>query len=117
MDLEQDVAELVEQLGVVAGVRGGGKLVGLLDRVRDDRALVLLAVPGALPAQPPRELVEAHAPPPPGPAALAHFSAVGAGVGCSAPVDVAVAGFCGTAPGAVVGVALGFGAFLQSCVV
>ena len=50
VDLEEDVAELVEQLGVVAGVRRGGELVGLLDRVRDDRALVLLAVPRALDA-------------------------------------------------------------------
>ena len=48
VDLEQDVAELVEQLGVVAAVGGVGQLVGLLDRVRDDRALVLLAVPRAL---------------------------------------------------------------------
>ena len=57
--LEQDVAELVEQLGVVAGVRGVGELVGLLDGVRHDRALVLLAVPRALDAQAARELVEA----------------------------------------------------------
>ena len=46
-------------LRVVAAVRGVGELVGLLDRVRDDRALVLLAVPGALPAQPAGDLVEA----------------------------------------------------------
>ena len=60
MHLEEDVAELVEQLGVVAlVVRRVGELVGLLDRVRDDRALVLLAVPRALHAQPARELVEA----------------------------------------------------------
>ena len=57
--LEEDVAELVEQLGVVALVGRVGELVGLLDGVRDDRALVLLAVPGALHAQPARELVEA----------------------------------------------------------
>ena len=59
VDLEEHVAELVEQLGVVAGVRGGGQLVGLLDRVRHDRALVLLAVPRALHAQAAGELVEA----------------------------------------------------------
>ena len=58
VDLEQHVAELVEQLGVVARVRGVGQLVGLLDRVRDDRALVLLAVPGALAPQPAGDLVE-----------------------------------------------------------
>ena len=59
VNLEQDVAELVHELGVVAGVCGVGKLVGLLDRVRNDRALVLLAVPGALAAQAAGDLVEA----------------------------------------------------------
>ena len=39
-------------------VRGVGQLVGLLERVRDDRALVLLAVPRALDPQAPREGVE-----------------------------------------------------------
>ena len=58
--LEEDVAELVEQLGVVALVGRVGELVGLLDGVRDDRALVLLAVPRALHAQAARELVEAR---------------------------------------------------------
>ena len=58
VDLEQHVAELVEQLGVVARVRGVGQLVGLLDRVRDDAALVLLAVPGAVAAQPPGDRIE-----------------------------------------------------------
>src|SRR4051812_8661274 len=57
--LEEHVAELVEQLGVVAGVRGVGELVGLLDGVRDDRALVLLAIPRALAAQAAGQLVEA----------------------------------------------------------
>ena len=37
VDLEEDVAELVEQLRVVAPLRGVGELVGLLERVRDDR--------------------------------------------------------------------------------
>ena len=59
VDLEQHVAELVEQLRVVARVGGVGELVGLLDRVRHDRALVLLAVPGALAPQPAGDLVEA----------------------------------------------------------
>ena len=45
VDLEQHVAELIQQLGVVASVGGVGQLVGLLERVRNDRALVLLAVP------------------------------------------------------------------------
>ena len=39
-------------------VGGVGQLVGLLDRVRHDRALVLLAIPRALDPQPARELVE-----------------------------------------------------------
>ena len=59
VDLEQDVAELVDELRVVAGVCGVGELVGLLDRVGNDRALVLLAVPGALAAQAAGDLVEA----------------------------------------------------------
>ena len=59
VDLEEHVAELVEQLGVVARVRGGRQLIGLLDRVRHDRALVLLAIPRALHAQPAGERVEA----------------------------------------------------------
>ena len=48
--LEQHIPKLVEQLGVVTAVGGVGQLVGLLDRVRDDRALVLLAIPRALDA-------------------------------------------------------------------
>src|SRR6201999_2179615 len=60
VDLEEHVAELVEQLGVVAGVGGVGELVGLLDRVGDDRALVLLAIPRALTAQLARELVKSN---------------------------------------------------------
>jgi hypothetical protein len=58
VDLEQHVAQLVEQLGVVARVGGVRELVGLLDRMRDDRALVLLAVPGALVPEPACDLVE-----------------------------------------------------------
>ena len=37
-DLEEHVAELVAELGVVAARRRVGELVGLLDRVRDDRS-------------------------------------------------------------------------------
>ena len=58
VDLEEHVAELVEQLRVVAGLGGVGQLVGLLDGVRDDRPLVLLAVPGAFDPQAPRQLVQ-----------------------------------------------------------
>ncbi len=49
--LEEQVADLVEQLRVVAGERRVGDLVRLLDRVRDDRAGRLLAIPRALAAQ------------------------------------------------------------------
>src|SRR3954468_11847287 len=59
VDLEEHVAELVEELGVVTPVGGVGQLVGLLDGVGDDRALVLLAVPRALAAQAAGQLVEA----------------------------------------------------------
>ncbi len=58
MDLEEDVAQLVEQLRVVAAVGRVGELVRLLDRVRDDRPLVLLAVPRALATQLARDVVE-----------------------------------------------------------
>ena len=58
VDLEQEVAELVEQLLVVAGERRVRDLVGLLDRVRDDRRRGLLAVPGALAAQPLRQALQ-----------------------------------------------------------
>ena len=56
--LEEEVAELVEQLGRVAGVRGVGDLVGLLDRVGHDRPRRLLPVPGAVAAQALRQLLQ-----------------------------------------------------------
>jgi hypothetical protein len=96
VDLEEHVPELVQQLRVVAVVGGLGELVGLLDRVRHDRALVLLAVPGALAPQPARELVEA-----PQRLDVPRLGAHPAG-----------------APGVVlVGVGVGFGPLLQSEVV
>jgi hypothetical protein len=52
VDLEEEIAELVEQLAVVAGLGGVGDLVRLLDGVRDDRTCGLLAVPRALAAKP-----------------------------------------------------------------
>ena len=51
VDLEEQVAQLVEQLRVVVRERRVGDLVGLLDGVRHDRARRLLPVPGALAAQ------------------------------------------------------------------
>jgi hypothetical protein len=59
-DLEQEVAELIDELGVVALTCRLGDLVRLLDRVRDDRALVLLAVPRALLAKAVGDIVEAR---------------------------------------------------------
>ena len=56
--LEEQVADLVEQLRVVAGERRVGDLVRLLDGVRHDRARRLLAVPRALAAQPLGQLLE-----------------------------------------------------------
>jgi len=51
IDLEQQIAKLVEQLRVVGRKRGVGDLVRLLDRVRDDRLRRLLAIPRAFAAQ------------------------------------------------------------------
>ena len=51
-DLEEQVAELVEELLVVARERGVGDLVRLLDRVRHDRPRGLLAVPRAVSPKP-----------------------------------------------------------------
>jgi len=58
VDLEEEVAELVEQLLVVAGERGVRDLVGLLDGVRDDRRRSLLAIPGAVAAQALRQALQ-----------------------------------------------------------
>ena len=49
--LVEEVADLVEQLRVVAGERGVRDLVCLLDRVRHDRACRLLAVPRTFAAE------------------------------------------------------------------
>ena len=59
MHLEKHVAELVEQLSVVAALGGVAELISLLNRVGHDRALVLLAVPWALLAQPAGDRVKA----------------------------------------------------------
>ena len=48
--LEEEVAELVEELGVVVSERRFGDLVGLLDRMGNDRARRLRAVPGTVAA-------------------------------------------------------------------
>ena len=58
VDLEEQVAELVEQLRRIARDRGVGDLVGLLDGVRDDRPGRLLPVPGTVPAQPLGQLLQ-----------------------------------------------------------
>ena len=56
--LEQQIAELVEELLVVTGERRVGDFVRLLDRVRHDRLRRLRAVPGAVAAKPYRQLLE-----------------------------------------------------------
>ena len=56
--LEEEVAELVEELRGIVRERGVRDLVGLLDRVRDDRASRLLAIPGALRPEAPGQLTE-----------------------------------------------------------
>jgi hypothetical protein len=58
VDLEEQVAELVEELLVVSRERGVRDLVRLLDGVRDDRPLGLLAIPRAVTAQPLRECLQ-----------------------------------------------------------
>ncbi len=58
VDLEEEIAELVEQLRVVVRERGVGDLVRLFDRVRDDRLHRLLAVPRTVAAEAASELVE-----------------------------------------------------------
>src|SRR5215212_214140 len=137
MHLEEHVAELVEQLGVVAALGGVGELVGLLDGVGDDRALVLLAVPRAVAPQPARQLVEpadgrgdvvpAHPPVDVGGAACCGAApAPPCGAAPAPPCGAAPAPPCGAAPappcgvgvapGAVVLVFFGLGAFEQSWV-
>ena len=59
MNLKENVAKLVSELLVIAAVSGIGELVGLFDGVRNDRPLVLLAVPRALAPEAPSDLVEA----------------------------------------------------------
>ena len=56
--LEQEVAELVRELRVVSRVSGVCDLVRLLDCVGNDRPRGLLAVPGAVPAEAPCQLLK-----------------------------------------------------------
>src|SRR4029450_10703020 len=58
VDLEEEVAERVPPLLLVAALGGVRALVGLLDRVRDDRPRRLLAVPGTVAPQPLGELLQ-----------------------------------------------------------
>ena len=58
VDLEENVTQLVAELGIVSAGCGVGELISLLDRVRNDRALVLLAIPWAFDAQDASQLVE-----------------------------------------------------------
>jgi hypothetical protein len=56
--LEQHIAKLVDQLGVITGEGRVGELVGLLERMRHDRTLVLLAIPRTLTSQTSGERIE-----------------------------------------------------------
>ena len=56
--LEEEVAELVDELGVIGGESGVRDLVGLLDGVRDDRLGGLRPVPRAVAAEALRQLLE-----------------------------------------------------------
>src|SRR5215211_4832649 len=56
--LEDEVAQLVDELGVVTRESGFRHLVGLLDGVRDDRVRRLRAIPRAVTAQPLGELLQ-----------------------------------------------------------
>ena len=58
VDLEEEIAELVEELGRVAGEGGVGHLVGLFDRVRHDRPRGLLPVPRTVAPEPLGQLLE-----------------------------------------------------------
>ncbi len=98
VDLEEDVAELVEELGVVARVGRVGQLVGLLDRVRDNRALVLVAVPRTVAAQPARDLVKPRQRGREIPVRAHYFSGVGvcgSGCGCCGCWLLGCCGCCG----------------------
>ena len=56
--LEEEIAKLPLERNAVVGKRRVGDLVRLLERVRDDRDRRLLAIPGALPAQLPGQVLE-----------------------------------------------------------
>ena len=58
VDLEEEVAELVEQLLVVTGESRVRDLVGLLDRVRNDARFGLFPVPRAFSAQALRQALQ-----------------------------------------------------------
>ncbi len=58
VDLEEQVTELSVQLGIVARDCRVGDLVGLLERVRNDRPRRLLPIPGALATELQRQILE-----------------------------------------------------------
>ena len=58
MNLEEHVTELIHELGVIATPSSVGQLVCLLERVRHDRALVLLTIPRALAPQATSDLIQ-----------------------------------------------------------
>jgi len=59
VDLEEDITELIQQLDVVTTVGCIRQLIGLFDRVRDDRTLVLLTIPRTIAPEASRYRVQA----------------------------------------------------------
>ena len=58
VDLEQNIAELIDERCVIARVGRVGQLVGLLDGVRDDCSCGLLTIPRTLKPQLAGQLIE-----------------------------------------------------------
>lgn len=105
--LEEEVAELVDELGVVGGDGRVRNLVRLLDGVRDDRGRRLRAIPRTVAPQPLGQLLEVDERPLEAVAAAQRSYSVSVGVvpvsGAGAPVSappVVAAGGGGSKPGA-----------------
>lgn len=106
--LEEEIAELVDELRVVGGDRRVRDLVRLLDGVRDDRGRRLRTIPRAVAPQPLGQLLEVDERPPEAVAAAQRSYSVSVEVvpvsgGCVPPVSappVVAAGGGGSKPGA-----------------
>ena len=58
MHLEENVSELVDQPRIITAHRRVSQFIGLLKRMRNNRPLILLAVPGAIPAKSACQLIQ-----------------------------------------------------------